>query len=575
MTFDKVFRNQIMILAKLRELRTAVLLLTFLFFGKAGHALATDDGATPFDTLIRSLGLYDSVCDYSDSQQIIIDKPTCTYINITGCDAMPKSKEQLKNIYMDIYTSDGNHFRKRAVISAQGNSSMLFPKKNFKADFCEDEWLGEVTTSFSIGEWVKQDAFHFNAYYVDFLRGIGVVGYQLYDQIALNSGRPWTRALDHIANPKKKARCYPDGFPAVVYLNGSFYGIFAWQLKKHHKNMNMKKEEATHIHLDGKIGIDTFWGLERLKWDLFEVRNPKRLYTMDGQPYDGDNPCELMDENSEFYLLATDDEATKADKLRTALVKKSIEALSGYFALVEDMRLGRKGGPAASPGEIRSFIEKHFDVTSMIDYACFHFTVNNYDGFRNNWQWFTYDGEKWFVAPYDLDNTFGNWYSGVTPPEKLWDGGGAPWDLFSIFGPFYWLSFYYAEDIKNRYFELRESGIIDSGNIIGLLEQWYYSVDDFYDDEWRRWPESQCITAYHDSLGRYKEWITRRIDILDNHFGYRSSDQHIVSPTAVPPVTAIYDAAGHKLDKPRKGLMLYRHADGSTRKRIVKSAESE
>ena len=40
-----------------------------------------------------------------------------------------------------------------------------------------------------------------------------------------------------------QARCYPDGFPCVVYLNGAFYGIFSWQLKKHRDNMAMGRNE--------------------------------------------------------------------------------------------------------------------------------------------------------------------------------------------------------------------------------------------------------------------------------------------------------------------------------------------
>ena len=519
---------------------------------------------TPFDMLIERLGLADNVIDFSDTNIVIIDKPTCAYINITGTDEMPKSKTDILNVCMDIFTDDGNHFLKRAIISAQGNSSLYFPKKNFKADFCEDQWKGEKTTSFTIGEWVKQDAFHFNSYYVDYLRGIGVVCYQLYDQIAQNSGRPWTRALGDIAKPKENARCYPDGFPCIVYLNGDFYGIFAWQLKKHRDNMNMKKKEAMHIHLDGKIGNDTFWGHENIEWNQFEVRNPKKLYTMDGQVYDGDNPQELIDETSKFYLIENDDETTKAAKERTAQVKHCIEALASYYAEVENMQKAKR-----NRDEIRSFIEEHFDMTSMIDYACFHFVVNNYDGFRNNWQWFTYDGKKWFVTPYDLDNTFGNCYSEVTPPEKVWTGGGAPWQLFSIFGPFYWMPSYFAEEMEDRYFELRDARIIDSANIIGLLQKWHHSIRDFYANEWRRWPESMCITAYHDSLERYEEWITQRIKIMDGHFGYNSSDfQLVTSPVKDNSQIAIYNMAGHRLHSPLKGLNVYRYGNGSVKKVI-------
>ena len=187
--------------------------------------------ATAFEERIHELGLDEIVNDYSDTKKIIVEEPQCAYINITGAEIMPAQKGQTMNVWMDVYFGNGKYFRKRAIIDAQGNSSLNLDKKNFKADFCDDEWVGDETPSITIGDWVKQDSYHFKAYYIDWLRGVGVVGYRLYDQMALNIGRPWTRATDHISKPKENARCYPDGFPCIVYLNGDFYGIFAWQLK--------------------------------------------------------------------------------------------------------------------------------------------------------------------------------------------------------------------------------------------------------------------------------------------------------------------------------------------------------
>ena len=43
--------------------------------------------------------------------------------------------------------------------------------------------------------WVKQDHFHLKAFYTDRLRGIGIVGYQLFDQMEqqmpASSNRIW------------------------------------------------------------------------------------------------------------------------------------------------------------------------------------------------------------------------------------------------------------------------------------------------------------------------------------------------------------------------------------------------
>ena len=576
----------------------------------------TESTPTEFESVISRLGLADVANDYTDTKKITIDKPACAYINITGTDKMPTSKTKNSNVYMDIYTSDGNHFTKRALISAQGNSSTNFPKKNFKADFCEDEWVGDETTSLTIGDWVKQDGFHFKAYYIDYLRGVGVVGYQLYDQIALNTGRPWTRAVENISKPKENARCYPDGFPCIVYLNGDFYGIFAWQLKKHRDNMNQAKAEAAHIHLDGTIGYDTFWRPEAIAWKKFEVRNPKNLYTMDGKEYDGDNPKELIDETSEFFALGTDDEATREDKARTAQTKHYIENLHDLYNQIGS--LIRQNGATA---EVRSLIEEHFDIPSLIDYACFHIAVNNWDGFRKNWQWFTYDGQKWFVAPYDLDDIFGNVWTGdfTVPADRDWIIGGKAWLILS-YGPFAWINAYYADRVESRYKELRDAGIIDCGNICQLLEDWHSSVSDFYDDEWQRWPDSKCISetivsegwkqidtaydsaawndstvyapgdrctlselaweatdtvcgvkpyvqlGYHDSLERYEDWIRLRIELLDAHYDYQPTNIDMAGYKQESSGYVIYDVSGRQLPALRRGVNICRYQDGTVKK---------
>lgn len=111
-------------------------------------------------------------------------------------------------------------------MDAQGNASLSFPKKNVKVDFCEDEWVGDITTSITIGDWVEQDGFHFKAYYADYFRGVAVTGYKLYQQMTDDIGRAWSRS-GGLAKNEPKALCHPDGFPCVVYLDGNFYGIYS------------------------------------------------------------------------------------------------------------------------------------------------------------------------------------------------------------------------------------------------------------------------------------------------------------------------------------------------------------
>lgn len=253
--------------------------------------------------------------------------------------------------------------------------------------------------------------------------------------------------------------------------------------------MNQTKDLAEHIHLDGVLGDETIWK-GSVDWTQFEIRNPKTLYTMNGEKYDGDNPEELIDETSPYYDLETDDKKTKTNKELTAKVKHYIESLSGiHNQLVEMENVG------TSSMEMRSAIEEFYDVEGIIDYLCFHFVVLNHDGFKKNWQWFTYDGKKWFVAPYDLDGIFGAMHTGsvILPPN--WYLRGTP--LFpkdQTDGPCYWVYRYFKEDIKARFEELRMKNILSADNIKSIVRNWYYRFGEIqYDSEYKQWPESPCI----------------------------------------------------------------------------------
>ncbi|MBQ8127264.1 MAG: CotH kinase family protein [Prevotella sp.] len=578
-----------------------VVLIVGLWYWKSPIKAQT----TTFDKAIAAAGLDNVTRDYSDSDIIEVEEPLCAYANITGLDTMPQAKGYPQNAWMDVYLGNGCFFRKRAIIDAQGNSSLAFEKKNFKVDFCDDEWAGEVTPKISFGDWVKQDSYHFKAYYTDYLRGAGTVALDLYDQIAQSSGRPWTRALDHIAKPKADARCYPLGFPCIVYLNGEFYGIFAWQLKKHRDNMNQKRDVATHIHLDGTLNDDTFWKSDAIDWTKFEVRNPKELYCMDGTLYDGDHPKELIDEGSPFF--SDNDPEVKSRKELTAQVKHHIERLNQMNAVL--LALKQQG----NVDEVRQAFEESFDVTTLVDYACHHHVTANFDGFSKNWQWFTYDGKKWYVTPYDLDCTFGNHFSGNFVSDAQYTGVCDRLEALYPIGPVDWLANYYQDQIKQRYHELRQESIIDAVNICSLLSEWYTHVgEDNYAREWERWPNSKCIsetiandgwqqsdwsnywnlptwndsTAYNtgnrvvlnsmtweataptigvkpwaqlgytDSLERFMTWIDKRIALLDKHFDYNglttvmSHSENDSSKTG----KNVYTLSGQRLSKPRNGL---------------------
>lgn len=472
-------------------------------------------------TLIDSVvfspqGLPSGACD--DRKTIVIpEQPALAVLNISGIDAFPVQKNVEKHAWVEVISdvADGIAFKKKAVVKLQGRSTTQLVKKGFSIDFCEDDWKGEETTGIKIGSWVTQDSYHFKAYYTSYTKGECPVGYKLYDKFMVTKPEGHRAPFNDYGIVDEEARCYPDGFPCLVYLNRQFYGLYSWQLKKHRDNYHQKRNETGNIHLDGVIGPDQLWN-GKVSWTSFEVRNPKpksskwTLLCQDGKAYDGDNPRELMGKDSPHY------DSSNVNCLKTAQVKEIILSLSRYMNEIAAYEDAYKN---ATPDELegalsvlKEQIQKRFSMEYLIDYIILVTFLQNSDSTANNWQWLTWgdiDGTvKWYVCPYDLDHAFGvisttgfrtaNPYiqtvgaSTNTPARYVWN--------------------YYLDEMKARYRELRTAGVLSYETVWGIMEDWVSRIgEDNYEREMQRWPETPanrdaCISPAWTLAG--KEYLT-------------------------------------------------------------------
>lgn len=483
--------------------------------------------------------------DWSDSSFIQIPEPRLAFVNITNINSMPTSKTQNMHAIFEFWDMQGNYFRKKVILNAQGNSSLGMPKKNFACDFCNDDWIGDDTFEIKFGNWVPQDSFHFKAFYADFFKGVSMVGYKLFNEIeltrTLNTNRIWKRALLPSADTigygtsglkdieninvliDNGARCYPDGFPCIVHLNGSFYGIFSWALKKHRDNYMQKKSKPENIQLDGDI-YDTFSYNGNIDWDVVsgnkeasntnmdgvEFRNPKSLICFDGTKYDGDtNRKELIDSLSEYY------DSSNKNHVITSKVKAYYTTLTTYIPTLKKME-----EQSEETSVIKSKIQSFFDVDSLIDYLIFSDVVANTDGFRKNWQWVTYNGIKWGVCPYDLDGTFG------------WNGWGEQSPTMSRLGdnlqlPTGWVIKYFEEELNARYRELR-ANILTAKNILTKFSDWCLRIGSSnYDKDLSKWPQtpefySAFSSKHFDNIYRVENWLNARLNKCDEIYKYNN-----------------------------------------------------
>lgn len=470
----------------------------------------------------------DSPVDWSKESAITLPIPrACAKVNIISPTGLATTKTDDKICQLEYYDKDGNYFKKYIILNAQGSSSMAYIEKNQSIDVFNDEAC-EESCDITFGNWVTQDSFHLKCYYIDVFRGIANIAYNYCEDVIKYVNSRNNRIIfdtDAITESNSTgnfatdfgdgALCHPDGFPFEMYVNGEYYGLYAWNLKKHRKNYSMSKGDYGQILLDGKIGHDELFG-GVVDWTAFELRNPKDLVTMDGRVYDADTNCnELIDATSAAY------DSSNPIHVKTAGCKALIIRQSQAIAAIAE---------TADDELAKNVFEAFYDKTAMMVYVIVSNVLYHLDGFWKNWIWTVYDN---IAAPsfYDLDSIFGRNTrgTGVEPNSYNIPLGT---DIRYPTGQLFRL---YRDEIEAMYAILRQNGIISVDNIMRLVYDWVTRVGrDAYEKNLKKWAsipsyrdektEDDGTTdtgGMYDSPLRVKRWLVNRLAYLDEYFNYQ------------------------------------------------------
>jgi hypothetical protein len=90
---------------------------------------------------------------------------------------------------------------------------------------------------------------------------------------------------------------------------------------------------------------------------------------------------------------------------------------------------------------------------------------------------------------------------------------------------------------------------------------------------WEATKEVECVFPYVrnsdiDSLERLVGWISDRLDILDEYYGYKGSGTDIFYPDKTSPslqAEQVFTVDGKRIPHIRKGINIVRMANGTTR----------
>ena len=471
--------------------------------------------------IINSLAAYgltlENKLDFSNNTDIFIPIPRGVAVVNIIADSLATSKTEDKDAILEFWGS-GIYFRKNVILNVQGQTSTLYDKKNQSFDFSDG-------TTIKFGDWVEQDSFHLKANADDVFCGLNNVIYKYADYVVRKTDTRANRVLrsttttfenasgNIIADFDDDAKCMPDGFPISLHLNGEFYGMYTWNLKKHRSNYSMNKKDYKSILIDpDSMTAEHFWN-GTIDWSTFEIKSPSKLICMDGTPYDGDIPKELIDETSGKY-----DESNK-DMKNTSITKGLIVSLSKAMSEINKQ---------ASDEDKRTKFKEIFDFDNFSVFYLVSNAIGHADGlWGKNTLLTLYNGGKWGVNIYDCNGTLGRYvqgYYGYKPDSPLLGSEGTPWEMDSLF----------HEELSVLYKKLRDEKIISSETICGFLKEWIsnigiYSIKKNM-SKWKdiaSYREKKSYDSYptsggsFDSVERCRKWLDKRIFYMDNLFGYK------------------------------------------------------
>lgn len=412
--------------------------------------------------------------------------PAKAVINITGVNQMPSKKLVNDKAYIEFFDFEGNYFKIKAYLNAQGASTMHDPMKSCAIDLFSDDWGGNEF-EIKFGDWVAQDGFHLKAFYKDSLKSIQPICYEIGEQITsflnvrsnrfhISSDNILIGGTGDMDNDVSQAKCMPSQFPCEVYLNGEYYGLFIWSLKKNRKNYSMNKKDYTSILIDNVGGM---FNEDSFNWIKAEIRNPKKLICVDGEEYDADTHMgELIGTDTvagqqytfsklnaattgtdTFKVTSVDYNAANKDMVNTAKTKAIIEACQAYKSEVNS---------ASTNEEKKKIIEKSFDVNNLLAYIIFCELTYNQDGWYNNAQITIYDKKVGYNI-YDCDSCLGKAWNGI-----LWTSSLSR-EIFdsNSTNPLFVIKSLYAEEVGTMYKTLRDNGIITKENLNKIVDDWF------------------------------------------------------------------------------------------------------
>ena len=375
----------------------------------------------------------------------------------------PTTKDNV-NMKLD-YKSKTASFKSYVKIKCQGSSSMNFAKKNFTIQLYSDN-AREVAMPVNFKDWGEQSKFCLKANYVDTTHTRNLCGARIAaDMVDSRPNSAFTSQLKNIPTSRNGA---VDGFPIKVYLNGEFYGIYTCNIPKDGWMFGMDENNSKH-------------------WVLCAEKNT-----------DGDSS---LINSCQFRRLWTNGNEGDWSQEFGTYSQAVVDSLNRCINFVM----------TATDEDFHNNIEDYFDLYSLIDYYCFSYLCCHLDGLAKNMLLATYDGVVWGAMLYDMDSCFGAWWTGQSFVSTSYKCPEEYQEQFSLL----WsrMEECFSDEIRVRYFELRE-GALSLSNIITHAEEIYDIIPDrVFNDEHAKWVNLPSVST--NTMTRFRNYMRDRCVYVD------------------------------------------------------------
>ena len=374
-------------------------------------------------------------------------------------------KSQVSYSYQDMNGS--------ATLKWQGQSSLSFPKKNFTIKFDK---------SFTAkGGWLATDTYVLKGNFNDYTHARNIVSARLWGDVVKSRGWSTEDILDNDGTPLLDNDGTPlqiyqdtmpglinggaiDGFPIMLVVNGDFYGLYDFQIKKSRTMFGFEKDNHSQYAISCERTPQNKNGA---------AIHFKGAAILDGNDYD-------------YEYVADDGDKANAKASLNYMLQKVVDATGSDYAKT---------------------LEGYLDVDSVIDYMLFTALITAADDVTKNFLMLSYNGTKWYFSAYDMDCTFGNWQDGwiredpdhAVPSIQHWRDANRAMHLVCA---------YDADRVKARYQELRKGPLSDANVYKRFISYMSLTPVAVKNADVKLWPTTPATNA-HNFAQIYNEFKLR------------------------------------------------------------------